>query len=201
MKIGAKLLINPCRTPGIHPFLWHSARSMYWSLINLQKFQSNLLIYVQRTRQNAKNGGRLILNENFVVDYLREYAQKSSLVYIEYDHSKHSENIQKQIELFSNAKIIFGIHGGALSNINFAPSKTIIIEIMPFRSDKSTLPIVCSESDPNKFTPCGGYSYYVQAKLLNQSYWILPSVVDQQDNVNVNMTKLRSLFNSLSISH
>ncbi|CAF0881537.1 unnamed protein product [Adineta ricciae] len=201
MKIGAKLLINPCRTPGIHPFLWYNARSMYWSLINLQKFQSNLLIYVQRTSENAKNGGRLIQNENLVIDYLHEYAQKSSLIYIEYDHSKHNENIQKQIELFSNAQIIFGIHGGALSNINFASSKTIIIEIMPYRSDKSSLPIVCSKSDPNRFTPCGGYSYYVQANLLNQSYWILPSVVDQQNNVNVNMTKLRLLFNSLTISH
>ncbi|CAF1513838.1 unnamed protein product [Adineta steineri] len=201
MKVGAHLLINPCRAPGIHPRLWQDARSMYWSLINLPKPKSNLLIYVQRTSTNAKNPGRLILNEKPVIELLREYAVKNSLIYVQYDHSQQNDYIGKQIELFYNARIIFGIHGGALSNINFSPSGTIIIEIMPYRSDKSSLPIVCSMFKPNAFKPCGGYSYYVQAQLLNQSYWILPNVVDSRTNVNVNITRLQQLFDSLPVQH
>ena len=201
MKVGAHLLINPCRTPGIHPRLWQNARAMYWSLVNLPKSKPNLLIYVQRTADNAKNHGRLIVNDNSVIELLRRYAMKYSLTYLQYDHSKQDDHIGKQIELFSNARLIFGIHGGALSNINFAPSGTTIIEIMPYKSNKSSLPIVCSMFDPNQFRPCGGYSYYIQSQLLNQSYWILPNVVDEQDNVNVDMNRLEQLFNSVFKSY
>ncbi|CAF1292602.1 unnamed protein product [Rotaria sordida] len=201
MKVGAHLLINPCRTPGIHPRLWQDARSMYWSLVDLSKSKSILskpnLIYVQRTAANAKNRGRLILNEKLIVELLRIYASKHSLTYIQYDHSKHNDHIGKQVELFYNARIIFGVHGGALSNMNFAPSGTIIIELMPYRSDKSSLPIVCSTFDPHTFRPCSGYSYYMQSQLLNQSYWILPTVVDKNGNLNVNLTRLQRLFDSL----
>ncbi|UJR11834.1 hypothetical protein I4U23_016014 [Adineta vaga] len=199
MKVGAHLLINPCRTPGIHPRLWQNARTMYWSLVKLPKSKPNLLIYVQRTANNAKNHGRLILNDNSVIQLLRRYAMKHSLTYVQYDHSKQDDHIGKQIELFSNARLIFGIHGGALSNINFAPSATTIIEIMPYKTNRSSLPIVCSMFDPNQFQPCGGYSYYIQSQLLNQSYWILPNVVDDQDNVNVNMNRLEQLFNSIFV--
>ncbi|UJR11944.1 hypothetical protein I4U23_016122 [Adineta vaga] len=201
MKVGAHLLINPCRTPGIHPRLWQNARAMYWSLVNLPKSKPNLLIYVQRTANNAKNHGRLILNDNSVIELLRRYAIKHSLTYVQYDHSKQDDHIGKQIELFSNARLIFGIHGGALSNINFAPSGTTIIEIMPYKSNKSSLPIVCSMFDPNQFRPCVGYSYYIQSQLLNQSYWILPNTVDEQDNVNVDMNRLEQLFNSVFKSY
>ena len=201
MKVGAHLLINPCRTPGIHPRLWQDARSMYWSAADLSRSKSVLsksnLIYVQRTAANAKNGGRLILNEEPMIQLLRTYASKHSLTYVQYDHSKHDDHIGRQVELFYDARIIFGVHGGALSNINFAPSGTIVIELMPYRSDKSSLPIVCSKFDPNKFTPCGGYSYYVQSQLLNQSYWILPTVVDKHANLNVNLTRLQRLFDLL----
>lgn len=201
LKIGANLLINPCRTPATHPQLWQNARDIYWSFINRTNSKPNRLIYLQRTRSNARNAGRIILNEQVVIDYLRNFAKNNSLVYVQYDHSSHTENIQTQIELFSRAKIIFGIHGGALSNINFAQSNTFIIEIMPFRQDKPSLPIVCANSNPNLLQPCVGYIYYVQSQLLNQSYWILPTVVDKESNVNVNMTKLELLFNSLSIQN
>jgi len=197
MRVGAHLLINPCRTPGIHPRLWQDARSMYWSLINLPKSKPNLLIYVRRTANNAKNHGRLILNEDAVIELLRNYALRRSLIYVQYDHSKQNDHIGKQIELFYNARIIFGIHGGALSNINFSSSGTTIIEIMPYQSNKSSLPIVCSMFDPNQFRPCGGYSYYIQSQLLNQSYWIFPNVADDHDNVRVNVTRLHQLFHSV----
>ena len=90
------------------------------------------------------NGARLILNEQPFIDLLKDYSSKHSLDYIQYDHSKDTDHIRSRIELFYNAQIIIGVHSGALSNMNFAQSQTRIIEIMPYRSDSSSLPMTCS---------------------------------------------------------
>ncbi|CAM4832448.1 unnamed protein product [Rotaria magnacalcarata] len=201
MKVGARLLINPCRTPGIHPRLWHDARKMYWSISNLSKTfdarNRKNFIYIQRTSRNAMNGARLILNEQPFIDLLKEFCLKNSLNYIQYDHSKDSNHIKHRIELFYNAKYIIGVHSGALSNMNFAQSKTTIIEIMPFRSSASSLPMTCSMFNPTDLKACAGYILYTQSQLLNQTYWILPTVVNDQGNMNVDLNRLKKLLQKL----
>ncbi|CAF1005139.1 unnamed protein product [Rotaria sordida] len=199
-KLGAHLLINPCRTPATHPILWHDARRLYWSLANLPRsdplLSRNKLIYVRRTRINAKISGRHILNEKLLINIVREYALKHSLEFIQYDHLKENR-IEKEIELFYQARIIIGVHGGALSNINYAQSQTTIIEIMPYRAEQNTAPVVCIFSKPDEVKPCVGYIYYVQAQLLNHTYWILPTEVDDEKNLHVNLTRVKRLFDSL----
>ncbi|UJR07572.1 hypothetical protein I4U23_011860 [Adineta vaga] len=97
MKVGARLLINPCRTPGIHPRLWQDARHMYWSISGMLKSatppERKNFIYIQRTSSNAMNNGRLILNEQAFVEVLRSYCSKHSLNYVQYDHSKDTGHI------------------------------------------------------------------------------------------------------------
>ncbi|CAF3414585.1 unnamed protein product [Rotaria sp. Silwood2] len=201
MKIGAHLLINPCRTPGIHPRLWQDARLMYWSISGIPNPSSeskrNNLIYIQRTGTNAMNSGRLILNEEPFIKVLRDYCSKHSLNYVQYDHSKDKDHIRSRIELFYNAKVIIGVHSGALSNMNFAQSGTTIIEIMPYTSDTSSLPMTCSMFRPEDIKACAGYILYTQARLLNQSYWILPIVVNADKNLNVDTTRLQKLFDQI----
>ncbi len=201
-KLGAHLLINPCRTPATHPDLWHNARLIYWSLANLSQSSPwpsrDKFIYIQRTKSNSKNGGRFILNEEPFIEILRQYATKSSLDFILYDHSKQDGNIIKQIDLFYQARVIIGVHGGAQSNMNFAQPGTTIIEIMPYRSEQSTVPIVCTLAHPDELKPCVGYIYYTQSQLLNLSYWILPTPVDSDRNLNVNLTRVKRLFDSLT---
>ncbi|CAF3608702.1 unnamed protein product [Rotaria sp. Silwood1] len=200
-KVGARLLINPCRTPATHPRLWQDARHMYWSLINLSELNvissKKNLIFLQRTASNAMNKGRLILNEKLLIDSLVEYASKHSLNYIQYDHSKDHRHIRHQIELFYHAKIIIGVHGGAQSNMNFAPSGTTVIEVMPYRSQASRVPVVCQMPKSNKPEPCVGYIYYAQSCLLNQSYWILPTVVNNDGNINIDLTRVNAILNLL----
>jgi capsular polysaccharide biosynthesis protein len=195
-------LINPCRTPATHPDLWHNARRIYWSLANLSQSDSlpsrNKLIYIQRTKSNSKNQGRLILNEEPFIEILRQYATKASLKFILYDHSQQQGNIVDQIQLFHQARVIIGTHGGAQSNMNFAQPGTTIIEIMPYRSEQSTVPVVCKLSHPNELKPCVGYIYYTQSQLLNHSYWILPTPIDSGRNLNVNLTRVKRLFDSLT---
>ncbi|CAF1193648.1 unnamed protein product [Rotaria sordida] len=201
MKIGARLLINPCITPGIHPRLWQDARDMYWSISGISKSSSNSernnLIYIQRTPTNAMNGARLILNEEPFINILRDYCSKHSLNYVQYDHSKDKDHIRSRIELFYNAKVIIGVHSGALSNMNFAQSKTTIIEIMPYKSSSSSLPMTCSMYRVDDLRACAGYILYTQARLLNQSYWILPIVVNDEGNLNVNITRLQKLLDQI----
>ena len=176
MKVGARLLINPCRTPGIHPRLWQDARQMYWSISgvrnSLNVTQGKNLIYMQRTSTNAMNGARLILNEEQFIKILRDYCSKHSLNYVQYDHEKDLGHVRTRIELFYQAKVIIGVHSGALSNMNFAPSSTTVIEIMPYRPSSSSVPMTCSMYQPEDTRACGGYILYTQARLLNQSYWI-----------------------------
>ena len=201
MRIGARLLINPCRTPGIHPRLWQDARLMYWSISGMQESagesQRNNLIYIQRTATNAMNGVRLILNEEPFIKVLRDYCLKHSLNYVQYDHSKDYSHIRSRIKLFYNAKIIIGVHSGALSNMNFAQAQTTVIEIMPYRSSSASLPMTCSMFRPENIKACAGYILYVQARLLNQSYWILPTVTNVDGNLNVNIDRLQKLFDQI----
>ena len=201
MKLGARLLINPCRTPGIHPRLWQDARQMYWSISGVLNSSKEVtkrnFIYIQRTSSNAMNGARLILNEEPFIKILQDYATKHSLNYVQYDHSKDTGHIRNRIELFHDAKVIIGVHSGALSNMNFAPSDTTVIEIMPYRSESSSLPMTCSMFQPEDIKACAGYILYTQARLLNQSYWILPTVVNPEGNLNVDMNRVQKLMDQI----
>ena len=143
------------------------------------------------------NGARLILNESPFIDLIKKYCDIHQLNYIQYDHSKDIDHIRSRIQLFYNAKIIIGVHSGALSNMNFAQSNTIIIEIMPFRSESSSLPMTCSMFKPEDIQACAGYIIYIQAKLLNHSYWILPSIVDQQGNIQLNLHRFQNLLKQI----
>ena len=156
------------------------------------------LIYIQRTKSNSKNPGRLILNEEPLIEILRQYATKASLDLFLYDHSQQKGTIVNQIELFYQARVIIGAHGGAQSNMNFAQPGTTLIEIMPYNPKQSTLPNVCTLNYPNEVKPCVGYIYYTQSQLLNLSYWILPTPADDQKNLNVDLSRIKRLFDSLT---
>ena len=202
-KVGARLLINPCRTPGIHPRLWHQARLMYWSISGLlanrpdPSLRKNF-IYIQRTSSNAMNGARLVLNEEAFVALLKEFCRKNSLNYVQYDHSKDPEHIRSRMTLFYNSQFIIGVHSGALSNMNFAQAGTTLIEIMPFRAETRSLPMTCSMFRVEDLKACAGYILYTQSQLLNQTYWILPSVVNGEGNMNLDLNRVEKLLEKLS---
>ena len=143
------------------------------------------------------NGGRLILNEDAFVDVLRRYCSEHSLNYIQYDHSKDSNHIRARIELFYNALYIIGVHSGALSNMNFAQSNTTVIEIMPYRVETSALPMTCSMFRADDLKACAGYILYTQSQLLNQSYWILPQVVNAEGNIHLNLNRIQTLLQQI----
>ncbi|CAF0833930.1 unnamed protein product [Adineta steineri] len=81
--------------------------------------------------------------------------------------------------------------------MNFAQSGTTIIEIMPYRQESSVLPMTCSMYRPDDIKACAGYILYTQSQLLNQSYWMLPNVVNAQGNINLNISRVEKLFDKI----
>lgn len=96
-----------------------------------------LVLFCSRTTLGAR-GGRNITqqNENDVVEHLKQYAEENNLEFYfltgqEPDGSRVT--LAKQYELFSNAKIVVGCHGGAFSNLIFLDpaKKPKVIEFCP----------------------------------------------------------------------
>lgn len=55
-----------------------------------------------------------------------------------------SESLSTVKHVFSNAKYIFGIHGGAIYNVIFAPKNATLIEIVPTKDSQSLMHMVMS---------------------------------------------------------
>jgi hypothetical protein len=103
-------------------------------IVNTQK---QYVIYCSRNNvQCILNDRRMIQeNEDELVAYLKEYASEHNLEFYlltgqEPDGS--TTPVSKQYELFTNAKIVIGPHGGAFANIIFldAKKKATVIELL-----------------------------------------------------------------------
>ena len=117
------------------------------------------------SREKSKH--RKIINEADIRDILLKYNYE--IIYPE-DH-----NFLDQISLFTNAKVIAGLHGGGLTNIIYAPSETIILEVRRENDDLNNCYFsLASELDMNYF--------YLNAKRLGDDLYI--------DNVEVNIDDL-----------
>ena len=105
-------------------------------IINTPK---NYLVWCSRnkTRNVVFRGRRMIQqNENEIVAYLKEYANKHNLEFYLLTGKEPDGTptpISKQYELFSNAKIVIGPHGAAFANIiHLDPAKeATVIEFCP----------------------------------------------------------------------
>ena len=95
------------------------------------------VLFCSRSTSYARNGRNLTVeNENDIIEYLKQYSDKNNLEFYlltgeEQDGGKTP--IARQYELFSNAKVVVGPHGGVFSNLIFLdPQKTpTIIELCP----------------------------------------------------------------------
>ena len=106
--------------------------------IPIIKREKNLLLYCSRCdRTTAKHGRRLTTeNEEQVVEILKQHALETGLEFYFWTGAEADgthTSILKQYELFSNAKLVVGVHGGAFSNIIFldATKKPKVIEFCP----------------------------------------------------------------------
>jgi hypothetical protein len=105
-------------------------------IINSEK---NFLLFCSRSSSTADHGRNITSqNEEDIIKYLKHYSTKNNLQFYlltgEEDNGT-TTSVSKQYELFSNAKIVVGPHGGVMSNLIFLDpaKKPKVIEFSPVK--------------------------------------------------------------------
>ena len=115
-------------------------KSIFHKLTPIRNRSQNFLIFCSRRSFSAKNGRNITEeNENEIIEYLKQYSVQNNLEFYlltgeEPDGSTVS--IEKQYELFTNAEIVVGLHGGVMNNLIFLDpaKKPKVIEFCPSES-------------------------------------------------------------------
>lgn len=166
-----------CKTPPISKALWEKARVK----LGVDKnFKGEKVILIKRTRGNS-NGKRLINNYEAIKTHLKS---KFGENFVTYDSTQHT--LETSMELFQDARIIVGSHGGGMYNLVFAPSNTKVIEYMPTRNGRALGPA------PNII--------WIQSSTLEQDFWRV-SVESTDDNVNIDEKTLDKLVEQSKSKH
>ena len=122
--------INTCRTPPAHPSLWRKARS----LLGVSETHDNPSLVILLTRRLSRKTGRRIKNiEALTREMSLKYGSRLAVF-------SGSDSLSDTVQLFSQARVVVGVHGGAFYNVLFAPSNTTVVEIMPTQADGKTVP-------------------------------------------------------------
>ena len=167
--VGAHNLLFTCNTPPLHPYLWHRERVLLGSPETLQvpKKEGSIVII---TRSGCFNCGRKILNTPELQLALQKKFKKTNVLLF-----KGPLNYQDTINLFFNASVVIGTHGGGMYNIIFCPKNTTVIEVMPTHED-------------GRMAKVSDKIIWNQAVLLGQEYWRFPSVpASAKDDVVVDI--------------
>ena len=121
------------------------------------------VIWLRRTNSSSFNGGRMVLNNEAVEDALRNMYGAQFYAFT------GSSDLHEAKRVFAHARVIVGPHGGAFTNLIFAPDRAIVIEYMPHRGDGQ------------HYMSHGAMMMYHQASMLNQTYWRVPVVSPSSD--------------------
>jgi capsular polysaccharide biosynthesis protein len=134
--------------------------------------QNKIKIYISRAFANY----RKVENEDAIIDLLKS---KGYGIY-------HLENmsVKEQIELFSNASIVLGIHGAGFSNIYFCPKNAIIFEFFPEHYHDSSFKVLTSA--------LGLKYHYMIGKTHN-----IENIHPQQENVYIDLARLEMALDIL----
>jgi len=87
------------------------------------------------SRRRSRNRGRRLVNERLIFDQLvSRFGRSNVVLYPDRASSsgRHSGGLAVARRLFSSARLVVGVHGGAFYNIVMAPVNCTVIEVMPF---------------------------------------------------------------------
>ena len=175
-SVGADYLVYTCVTPPLHPLLWQKARSLIGvpEKCLTPKTKAKIVII---TRKGCFNCGRLLLNKKELKSSLERKYSESSVTEFE-----GPLNLSESISLFGSTGVIIGVHGGGLYNINFCPSNTTVIEIIPTRPDGTVI-------------AAAHQIFWTQSILLGHDYWRIPTKPDNgKGDVKVNITLVENVI-------
>ena len=178
--IVSEVQINTCIAPPIHPGIWQDFRRKLGAKEHLHvRMRKAKVVLV--TRAGSYNAGRNLLNFDEVVSYLHtRYGDTFHIFDGPY-------SLAKSIELFSNTRLIIGVHGGAFYNLNFAPMDTHIVEIMPVMEDGSPVPFIAHTI------------VWIMSQMLGQTFWRIhePSLEGEWGDVVMQLPKLEKTLDKI----
>lgn len=172
----ARKLYFGCVAPPMHPVLWQRMSR----LLGVDRGAARLhVVWLRRSASSAHNGGRMVLNNAEVESALRS----------EYGHQfrvfSGSNSLEESMLALAHARVVIGAHGGAFTNLLFAPNKTIVVEFMPVNQQGRS------------YMPYAAMMTYHQASMLSQPYWRIP-VVSPTSNFEVDVNQLLQLLRRVS---
>lgn len=166
--VRAHTLVSACRAPPLHPQLWMRAAKM----LGVPSMPGTSVVWLRRTPATSANGGRMITNQDSVIKELRKHF--NVVVFTKYEGLEHT------MRTFGSARVIIGSHGGALTNVLFAPKGTTVIEYMPL------------DHSGTNYLRHAGMMMYHQSAMLGHHYWRIP-VVSASSNYLVDAKALVQL--------
>ncbi|KAK0491801.1 hypothetical protein EDD18DRAFT_1334635 [Armillaria luteobubalina] len=137
--IYAESMIFSCRAVLVHPFLSlktleaFGIDSMKESSTRNKASSSVSIMYMSRSNDRAKNGGRRVLNESELLDairvLLRERGKGEEIIV--FDETQYSSASDLFGYFNKNVLAVVGPHGGAMHHHRWAARGTLVIEMMP----------------------------------------------------------------------
>jgi hypothetical protein len=126
ISVSAKQLILPKIIPRLHPFLTRH----FVDRLQLHPRQTGKIILVSRTDSDLHIGSRVITNQEKLEDRLSSvFGSKFICVHL----AKYE--IEELIDIFGEAAVVIGSHGGGLYNLLWASRNASLVEIMPVQKD------------------------------------------------------------------
>eukprot|EP01087_Luapelamoeba_hula_P011873 TRINITY_DN3290_c0_g1_i1.p1 TRINITY_DN3290_c0_g1~~TRINITY_DN3290_c0_g1_i1.p1 ORF type:complete len:578 (+),score=73.86 TRINITY_DN3290_c0_g1_i1:179-1735(+) len=155
---SAERLVWPCTAPLRHPWHWQKIRRILG--IPQANPKANKIIYFTRSVGSNRNYGRNIQNEKALLDaitsWLKIHNRPEQLVV--YDHRTVSK-LQEHRDLFKDAKMVIGPHGGAFYNLLFCPEHTISVEFFPDKRWDMNIALA---------------SFWIQSRMVDGRFYLLP---------------------------
>ncbi len=181
----ADAMLDTCVAPKKHPDTWSVLRTMLGAHESLSVPLNNSLV-ILLTRAKSHKGGRRILNQKEVFQFLQARYGPSSTIQFAGGY-----NLSESIRLFGAAKIVLGVHGGAFYNLNFCPRGTHVVEVVPANEKGPTWVDSRIGGTVNQF--------WHEATMLGQVYWrVFERSINQRfRNVHITMSKLKALLDKI----
>ena len=142
---------------------------------------ANSSVIVLLSRRWSRNGGRRLLNENAVFDYLVGHFGRPRVARF----GNGRVDLTSASGLFSRAVAVVGVHGGAFYNIILARPSCVIVELMPLVARRRHL-----AAPPRRLAHT---IVWRLADALGHTYWRLYAATSSlRGDVTLSINKLRS---------
>ena len=165
--------------------------------INITTTPDKLIYCTRNTGGGAKHGRKMNAhNEGTIIKLSKHYAQSNDLDFIVFD-GRHKDgsimSILEQAQLFNQAKMIVGPHGGALANILYVGSDNNC-KVCEFVSGKYTTVQKCRPSGKNYNRLLG----YAPETYLD--YYLIPfEMGSDKEETFINIDNFKYFLNSIKL--